>query len=123
MATPATAPVPETAVPAAAASATAPEEEYVWENGRRHINPKFKSPYTLPNDEQEAQRLDRQHKQFVATLHDSLYRVPLKKEDMKEVLDLGTGTGIWATDFAENFPEARVVGVDISAIQTRPRPE
>jgi len=32
-------------------------------------------------------------------------------------LDIGTGTGIWAIDFADQFPECTVTGTDLSAIQ------
>ena len=46
-----------------------------------------------------------------------LFLAPLKKENVKRVLDVGTGTGIWAIDFAEEFPDAQVIGTDISAIQ------
>lgn len=35
----------------------------------------------------------------------------------KRILDLGTGTGIWALDMAEEFPNAEIVGVDLSPIQ------
>ncbi|KAL4412520.1 methyltransferase domain-containing protein [Colletotrichum abscissum] len=35
----------------------------------------------------------------------------------KAVLDIGTGTGIWAIDYAESHPSATVVGVDLSPIQ------
>jgi cyclopropane fatty-acyl-phospholipid synthase-like methyltransferase len=33
------------------------------------------------------------------------------------VLDLGTGTGIWAIDFADQYPSANVIGTDLSPIQ------
>jgi ubiquinone/menaquinone biosynthesis C-methylase UbiE len=33
------------------------------------------------------------------------------------VLDLATGTGIWAIEFAEQFPSAHVIGTDLSPIQ------
>jgi len=33
------------------------------------------------------------------------------------VLDIGTGTGIWALDFGEHHPQAKVVGVDLMPIQ------
>ena len=33
------------------------------------------------------------------------------------VLDLGTGTGIWAIDFADKYPSAEVLGTDLSPTQ------
>ncbi|EAA60186.1 hypothetical protein AN5091.2 [Aspergillus nidulans FGSC A4] len=33
------------------------------------------------------------------------------------ILDVGTGTGIWAIDVADAFPAARVTGLDLSPIQ------
>jgi SAM-dependent methyltransferase len=33
------------------------------------------------------------------------------------VLDIGTGTGIWAIEFADEFPGAVVIGTDLSPIQ------
>jgi cyclopropane fatty-acyl-phospholipid synthase-like methyltransferase len=33
------------------------------------------------------------------------------------VLDIGTGTGIWAIDFADSYPSAEVIGTDLSPIQ------
>lgn len=35
----------------------------------------------------------------------------------RRVLDVGTGTGIWAIDYADEHPEAKVIGVDLSPIQ------
>lgn len=32
-------------------------------------------------------------------------------------LDIGTGTGIWAIDFADEHPETTVIGTDLSPIQ------
>ncbi|KAJ3458811.1 hypothetical protein MRS44_012920 [Fusarium solani] len=32
-------------------------------------------------------------------------------------LDIGCGTGMWAIDFADEFPSCKVVGTDISPIQ------
>lgn len=33
------------------------------------------------------------------------------------MLDFGTGTGVWAIDFAEEFPDSQVLGTDLSPIQ------
>lgn len=34
-----------------------------------------------------------------------------------ESQDIGTGTGIWAIEFSEAFPNAHVIGTDLSRIQ------
>jgi len=39
------------------------------------------------------------------------------------VLDLGTGTGIWAIDVADEFPNADVIANDLSPIQPQKVPE
>lgn len=35
------------------------------------------------------------------------------------VIDIGTGTGIWAIDFADEHPESEVIGTDLSPIQRK----
>lgn len=43
---------------------------------------------------------------------------PINDLSLSNVLDIGTGTGAWAIDFAESHPETQVFGTDISQIQT-----
>jgi methylase of polypeptide subunit release factors len=52
---------------------------------------------------------------FNLILGGELHIAPLKNP--QRVLDVGTGTGIWALDFAEQYPSAEVIGVDLSPIQ------
>jgi methylase of polypeptide subunit release factors len=40
-----------------------------------------------------------------------------KNNGAKRVLDLGTGSGIWAIEYADAHPEADVIGVDLSPVQ------
>ena len=45
-----------------------------------------------------------------------LHLAPIK-DDPHKILDLGTGSGIWAIDMAEKYPSASVIGVDTAAVQ------
>jgi len=68
--------------------------------------------YIFPNDEREADRLDLQHHLFRITFANKLYFSPL--DDPRRCLDVGTGTGIWALEFADDQPDCQVVGIDLS---------
>ena len=69
--------------------------------------------YVLPSDAPEAGRLNYQHR-LLGEIFGGLYRAPLEKSNVRRVLDLGCGTGNWAIDFAKQYPEAEVYGVDIT---------
>jgi tRNA1(Val) A37 N6-methylase TrmN6 len=61
---------------------------------------------------------DLQHHLFSLTFDGNLVVAPIPKEKvLHRVLDIGTGTGIWAIDFADEHPETQVLGVDLSPIQ------
>lgn len=49
-------------------------------------------------------------------LRGELYRAPIPKT-LQRALDVGTGTGIWAMEFADEFPSTTVKANDLSAIQ------
>jgi hypothetical protein len=91
---------------------------YVEENGRRYHKYK-EGKYYFPNDEVEQDRLDLQHHLFLLTLDGKLALAPIEemRGGIHNVLDIGTGTGIWAIDFASSFPSASVMGTDLSPIQ------
>lgn len=55
------------------------------------------------------------HHIFRMILGGDLYRSPLNSP--QNVLDIGTGTGIWALAFADENPHAEVLGTDLSPIQ------
>ncbi|KIX09018.1 uncharacterized protein Z518_00096 [Rhinocladiella mackenziei CBS 650.93] len=87
----------------------------VSENGRGYH--KYKSGlYFMPNDEREQERLDMQHEIFLQTMDRKLLAAPISSNSL-DVLDLGTGTGIWAIDFADEYPQSTVLGTDLSPIQ------
>ncbi|CAG8981884.1 hypothetical protein HYALB_00013964 [Hymenoscyphus albidus] len=51
------------------------------------------------------------------SLHGRLHLAPLKEESLQHALDFGTGTGIWAMEFAQKYPNCKVIGNDLSPIQ------
>ena len=58
------------------------------------------SVLTSPKKEQD--RLDIFHKMFLVARQEELHRAPITRNDSPpRILDLGTGTGIWAIDMAE----------------------
>lgn len=96
--------------------------EHVEENGRTYHKYK-EGKYMLPNDEIEQNRLDLQHHLSKLALHGRLHLAPLKTESLKTALDIATGTGIWAIEFAQNNPQTQVIGSDLSPIQPELIPE
>ncbi|KAE9374659.1 S-adenosyl-L-methionine-dependent methyltransferase [Stipitochalara longipes BDJ] len=89
--------------------------QYRIENGRTYHGYKD-GQYPFPNDEKENDRLDLQHHLFRLTMDEKLYLSPIK-DDVQNVLDIGTGTGLWAIDFGDEHPSAAVIGTDLSPIQ------
>ncbi|KAI0106381.1 S-adenosyl-L-methionine-dependent methyltransferase [Nemania sp. FL0031] len=94
---------------------------FVEENGRTYHKYK-QGRYFLPNDLAEQERLDLQHQLFCITIGGKLNICPLP-EKPKRVLDIATGTGIWAIEFASQYPDTEVVGTDLSPIQPHYLPE
>ncbi|KAK1566408.1 methyltransferase domain-containing protein [Colletotrichum navitas] len=79
------------------ASMTSTIMRYREENGRTY-HAFREGRYVLPND--------------------ALFVSPAGSDKpLRRVLDAGTGTGIWAIDLADEYPEALITGVDLSPIQ------
>lgn len=72
--------------------------------------------YTLPNDEVENERLDIHHELIKKAMGGRLYFAPIHYS-IHRVIDLATGSGIWAIDFADHHPSAIVIGNDLSPTQ------
>ncbi|KAK1973060.1 methyltransferase domain-containing protein [Colletotrichum sublineola] len=90
--------------------------DYRIENGRTYHRYKD-GKYAFPNDDRELDRLDLQHQMWLRILDGRLGIAPPCKKGAQvgRVLDVGTGTGIWALDFGDEYPEAEVYGIDLSA--------
>jgi methylase of polypeptide subunit release factors len=71
--------------------------------------------YVFPNDEKELERLDISHHSQGLQLN-ALHLAPIGTP--QRILDVGTGTGVWAIDIADQYPSADVLGIDLSPVQT-----
>ena len=89
---------------------------YRWENGRRY-HAYRDGAYWGPNDELHNDQQDIAHKAWTLSIGDRLFMAPLNGPKIQRCLDVGTGTGLWAIEFAEMFPHAQVTGTDLSPIQ------
>ncbi|KAH7220181.1 S-adenosyl-L-methionine-dependent methyltransferase [Fusarium oxysporum] len=93
--------------------------KYRIENGRSYHAYKD-GIYVGPNDNSEQDRLDLQHALCLLTFDNQLFLAPIFREGeipVRRILDIGTGTGCWAIDFADDYPETTVIGIDLSPIQ------
>lgn len=72
--------------------------------------------YWGPNDETQSDGLDLAHEFITMLLGDRLFEAPIV-EPPQAILDVGTGTGLWAINVADRFPETHIIGTDISAMQ------
>ncbi|OWP04674.1 hypothetical protein B2J93_5693 [Marssonina coronariae] len=88
---------------------------HVYLNGRRYHSYRA-GTYWGPNDDNAQENLDLFHHIFSLTFDGRLFLAPIAPNPQR-VIDLGTGTGIWAIDFADQFPSAAVVATDLSPIQ------
>lgn len=74
------------------------KENIHWYVFRRRVKPLLN--WCQPNDDKEQDRMDLGHHIYLLLLDGKLYLSPISTRP-RRVLDLGTGTGIWAIDFAE----------------------
>ncbi|KAA8618298.1 hypothetical protein SMACR_09871 [Sordaria macrospora] len=70
-----------------------------------------------PNDEKANELLDIFHETMTRLFDGKLYPALLDKDKIRTALDIGTGTGVWAIEFADEQPNCTVTGTDISPIQ------
>ncbi|KNB17591.1 hypothetical protein FOXG_15089 [Fusarium oxysporum f. sp. lycopersici 4287] len=98
------------------ASLTSSVLNYPTEFGRQYHAYNADS-YNFPNDEAERERLDLTHLLITKGIGNRLFLAPVDLNRSARVLDIGTGTGIWAICVGEEYPSAEIIGNDLSAIQ------
>ncbi|KAG6074961.1 hypothetical protein E4U16_003678 [Claviceps sp. LM84 group G4] len=87
--------------------------------GRTYHSDRFATGYFVPNDEQQLESLELSHHYLTILFDNKLFLAPLEREKVHRVLDVGTGNGTWAIEFADEFPSASVIGTDLSPCQPR----
>ncbi|KAH6950685.1 S-adenosyl-L-methionine-dependent methyltransferase [Fusarium avenaceum] len=97
-------------------SVTASIFEYRTIQGRTYHSDRHATEYFTPNDEQQLQSVDISHHYLTILLDNNLFLAPISPH-VQKVLDVGTGSGIWAIDFADTYPSAQVIGSDLSPCQ------
>ncbi|KAI0431694.1 tam domain protein [Xylaria sp. FL1042] len=98
-------------------SITSSVTAYREENGRTY-HAYSDGSYHYPNDSLELERLDWQYICLKRLFNGKNYFAPWSQErPPKRILDLATGTGLWAMEMAEEFELSTVVGTDLSPIQ------
>ncbi|SPO01818.1 related to TAM domain methyltransferase [Cephalotrichum gorgonifer] len=100
------------------ASLSASILEYRKIHGRTYHHEIGDASYWGANDEQQNESMDINHHVQTLVLGGKLFVAPLDIEKLHKVLDIGTGTGSWALDFADEHPHIEVIGTDISPIQS-----
>ncbi|CAK7215832.1 hypothetical protein SBRCBS47491_002617 [Sporothrix bragantina] len=95
--------------------------QHVYENGRRYHLYKY-GRYPIANDDAEQQREDMKHAMMLELTDGKLFYAPIG-ESPEKILDIGTGTGIWAVEMGDKFPDTQILGTDLSPIQPEWLPE
>ncbi|OAQ59031.1 UMTA methyltransferase family protein [Pochonia chlamydosporia 170] len=104
----------------------APEEVFEFEtiyNREYHVY--FQNgKYPYPSDDREKERQTDFHRHIKAYLagegpygDHGLFSAPFNTRNGANILDIATGTGKWAIDMGDKFPEATITGIDLSPIQ------
>jgi ubiquinone/menaquinone biosynthesis C-methylase UbiE len=81
------------------------------------LQPEPGSPYLFPRHPDEVDRLDLQHFALRQALGTN-FLVPVSSPS--RILDVGTGTGQWGFELCLQFPQALVVGFDLSGGKPNP---
>ncbi|TFK41937.1 S-adenosyl-L-methionine-dependent methyltransferase [Crucibulum laeve] len=99
---------------------------YRHEYGRGVNN--YSEVYRLPGDDEEFERLDKQHLMFIEIMGEK-FPPPFREimadnvpGERKACLDLGCGSGSWIMDVAREFPNCNAVAVDLVPMQSPQMP-
>jgi tRNA1(Val) A37 N6-methylase TrmN6 len=73
---------------------------------------------TTSKEYRELIKTDLQHHLYLLNYDGKLFICPMdEQKEIHRVLDVGTGTGIWAIDFGDEFPESKVYSQSSRSLQ------
>ncbi|KAJ9143406.1 TAM domain methyltransferase [Pleurostoma richardsiae] len=75
----------------------------------------FKRYGFIPNDQQEQNRNIIQHQVIQELFEGRCHLAPVVRP--RSVLDVGTGPGTWASEYAQRHPNSHVLGIDIERVR------
>ncbi|EAQ84853.1 hypothetical protein CHGG_08867 [Chaetomium globosum CBS 148.51] len=96
------------------ASMTSSVRDHVYEGGLRYHAYRA-GRYAFPNDETEQNRDDMKHTMTLMLCRGAYFYAPVEK--VLEEGGGGTGTGIWAMELGDKYPNSTITGIDLSPIQ------
>ncbi|KAH7142171.1 S-adenosyl-L-methionine-dependent methyltransferase [Dactylonectria macrodidyma] len=106
----------ENDVESSTASITSSILHYRTIQGRTYHSERGNASYWGSNDDRQSEAMDIAHHMWTLAQDGKIHMAPLEP-DIQKALDIGCGTGMWAVDFADDYPSCEVIGTDISPIQ------
>ncbi|KAK3315702.1 S-adenosyl-L-methionine-dependent methyltransferase [Apodospora peruviana] len=97
------------------ASLTSVIHQHVSYRGRQYNLHQIER-YPLPSDGMERDREDMTHLMMLEATEEKYFLSHIG-DCPRKIIDLGTGTGIWAVEVGDLYPDAAVTGVDLRPIQ------
>lgn len=84
---------------------------FQMENGRLYH--RYRSvDHPFPYDDQARENEKVFHALMMHLLDDKYFVAPVDPNKLRNVLDVGTGLGLWVEDVADQYPDCHVLGVD-----------
>ncbi|KAI8710404.1 hypothetical protein NCS52_01577000 [Fusarium sp. LHS14.1] len=100
------------------ASITSSLCDYRAIHGREYHSDMWNTGYCFPIDQRQLEAQEYSDQAAFMLLEEGLHLADLKtaKKLIQRVLDVGSGQGYWAIDFADTYPNTEVIGTDLSPI-------
>lgn len=89
------------------------------QNGRYDAD--IDRPLRTSSVEDERTGKDAKHRYFLLVMENHCHMAPIRDTSAR-IPDLGTGSGDWCVEMARQYPDARIIGTDLSNVTPSSRP-